>query len=215
GGGELGREWYAGGKGKNKSNSVTDLLSCAQFLLEKGWATPERLAITGVSAGGLVVGAALNRSPEYFRAAALHVPFVDPLSAMLSPDLPLTRVETAEWGAPATDPADYATIRSYAPYDNIRRMGADSQMPSILVTAGGLDQRVSVWQPAKWVALLREQGGYADSATASKLLFLPTMNKGHFYSESGNTTGDYAGNGFANAHSLVNAFFITQVSKKA
>ncbi|KAJ2164459.1 hypothetical protein GGH15_003916 [Coemansia sp. RSA 562] len=215
GGGELGREWYAGGKGKNKSNSVTDLLSCAQFLLEKGWATPERLAITGVSAGGLVVGAALNRSPEYFRAAALHVPFVDPLSAMLSPDLPLTRVETAEWGAPATDPADYAKIRSYAPYDNIRRMGADRQMPSILVTAGGLDQRVSVWQPAKWVALLREQGGYADSATASKLLFLPTMNKGHFYSESGNTTGDYAGNGFANAHSLVNAFFITQVSKKA
>ncbi|KAJ1755671.1 hypothetical protein LPJ77_006870 [Coemansia sp. RSA 2523] len=134
---------------------------------------------------------------------------------MLSPDLPLTRVETAEWGAPATDPADYATIRSYAPYDNIRRMGADRQMPSILVTAGGLDQRVSVWQPAKWVARLREQGGYADSASASKLLFLPTMNKGHFYSESGNTTGDYAGNGFANAHSLVNAFFITQVSKKA
>ncbi|KAJ2470510.1 hypothetical protein IWW56_006518, partial [Coemansia sp. RSA 2131] len=84
-------------------------------------------------------------------------------------------------------------------------MDRDRQAPSIMVTAGGLDQRVSVWQPAKWVARLREQGGYADPATDSKLIFLPTMNKGHFYSGSGDTTGDYTDNGFTSTHSLVNA----------
>ncbi|KAI8324922.1 hypothetical protein GQ54DRAFT_239469, partial [Martensiomyces pterosporus] len=136
-------------------SSVKDFLACSRFLLDKGWAAPEQLAATGVSAGGLVVGAALNMNPEYYRAAALHVPFVDPLSAMLSPDLPLTSVEFAEWGNPLTDAAAYSNIRQYAPYDNIKNMVDGKRAPSILVTAGGQDQRVSVWQPAKWVARLR------------------------------------------------------------
>ncbi|KAJ2675410.1 hypothetical protein IWW42_001196 [Coemansia sp. RSA 1085] len=195
GGSELGREWYSAGKGQNKSNSVSDLLHCAQSLLERGWTTPEKLAVAGISAGGLVVGAALNRSPEYFRAAALHVPFVDPLSAMLNPDLPLTKVETAEWGNPATSVSDYKTIQSYAPYDNIRN--ARSDRPSILVTAGGLDQRVSVWQPAKWVARLRDRGGYS-SATGAQLLFFPRRNEGHFYSEANRDDG-----GYIKVHSLL------------
>ncbi|KAJ2309200.1 hypothetical protein IWW54_003856 [Coemansia sp. RSA 2705] len=126
---------------------------------------------------------------------------------MLSPDLPLTQVETAEWGDPAANWADYATIRSYAPYDNIRAMGTQKRAPSILVTAGGLDQRVSVWQPAKWVARLRDQGGYSGNPAAPKLLFLPRMSEGHFHSDNAKP-----GSGFADTHSVINAFLINEVT---
>ncbi|KAJ1965995.1 hypothetical protein GGI12_000369 [Dipsacomyces acuminosporus] len=213
GGGELGREWYTGGKCAQKINSIKDYLACSRYLLDKGWATTQRLAATGVSAGGLVVGAALNMNPEYFRAAALHVPFVDPLSAMLSPDLPLTSVEFAEWGNPLADKAAYSSIQQYAPYENVRRIagGSGGCAPSILVTAGGQDQRVSVWQPAKWVARLRSVGGYsgpsAAAATCShapKLIFDARMDAGHFHLSSGG--------GFVQAQALRNAFLITETS---
>ncbi|KAJ2768287.1 hypothetical protein IWQ57_003602, partial [Coemansia nantahalensis] len=210
GGGDLGREWYASGKGRNKANAIRDLLACTRHLLERGWSAPERLAITGVSAGGLVVGAALNMSPEYYRAAALHVPFTDPLTAMLDPDLPLTGVETAEWGNPAASAADYAAMREYAPYDNIREAAALHNGPSILVTAGGQDQRVSIWQPAKWVARLRSRGGYSAAVPAgescrAKLLFVPRMEEGHFHAD--NDDG-----GSVAAYSLRNAFLISEVT---
>ncbi|KAJ2081221.1 hypothetical protein H4R24_002490 [Coemansia sp. RSA 988] len=216
GGGELGREWYAGGRGHNKINSVEDLLSCARFLLEKGWANPEKLAVAGVSAGGLTVAAALNSMPEYFRAASLHVPFVDPLSAMLSPDLPLTSAETAEWGDPIASAASYTSIRRYSPYDNINKMVAARLAPSILVTAGGQDQRVSVWQPAKWVARLRDHGRYSEHVTAnsrvaeSRLLFVTRMDEGHFHSNEDDNHEQYGG--FVRAHSLRNAFLTHELS---
>ncbi|KAJ1727726.1 hypothetical protein LPJ61_004427 [Coemansia biformis] len=214
GGGELGREWYAAGRGRNKVRAVNDLLACARFLLERGWSAPERLAVTGVSAGGLVVGAALNKAPEYFRAAALHVPFVDPLTAMLSPELPLTGVETAEWGNPAANAADYAAIGEYAPYDNIREAAAAGRAPAILVTAGGQDRRVSVWQPAKWVARLRSRGGYSASVAARakgqpKLIFVSRMGEGHFLSDGSPGDGD---GGSVMAHALRNAFLISELN---
>ncbi|PIA17346.1 hypothetical protein COEREDRAFT_41146 [Coemansia reversa NRRL 1564] len=216
GGGELGREWYVGGKGHNKINSVNDLLSCAQFLLEKGWTTPEKLAVTGVSAGGLTAAAALNSAPEYFRAASLHVPFVDPLSAMLCPDLPLTGAETAEWGNPISSVADYTAIQKYSPYDNIGNMMATGLAPSILVTAGGQDQRVSVWQPAKWVARLRDRGGYSKNvstnskATLARVLFVTRMEEGHFHSKESSSYDE--SDGFVRAHSLRNAFLTRELS---
>ncbi|KAJ1945538.1 hypothetical protein GGF37_001650 [Kickxella alabastrina] len=220
GGGELGREWYSSGRGQNKVNSVNDLIACAQYLLDKGWSSENQLAITGVSAGGLVIGAALNAQPTYFRAAALHVPFVDPLSAMLSPDLPLTSVETTEWGNPLTTMADYTCIAQYAPYDNIKNIVVgNKRSPSILVTAGGQDQRVSAWQPAKWVARLRSRGGYSEpvsrsDCSASKLIFSAAMGAGHFHSARDNgDQGEHNDDGsYINTHALRNAFLISETS---
>ncbi|KAJ2161577.1 hypothetical protein GGF46_001347 [Coemansia sp. RSA 552] len=188
----------------------SDLLSCARYLLDSGQAVPDRLALTGVSAGGLAAGAALNTSPELFRAATLHVPFVDPLSAMLDPDLPLTGVENAEWGNPAKNSKDFTAMRSYAPYDNIGPMCTSSKAPSILVTAGGQDQRVSAWQPAKWVARLRTTGGYSrkgslDGNTTAKLLFMAHMDAGHF-----GTAMD--SDGHIKAQALRNAFLINEIT---
>ncbi|KAJ2613730.1 hypothetical protein H4S08_002051 [Coemansia sp. RSA 1365] len=182
----------------------------------RGWAAPEKLAVTGVSAGGLTAAAALKSAPEYFRAASLHVPFVDPLSAMLSPDLPLTGAETAEWGNPITSVADYIAIQKYSPYENIGNMMAAGLAPSILVTAGGQDQRVSIWQPAKWVARLRDRGGYSKHASTnskameSRLLFITRMEDGHFHSKE--STSYDESDGFVRAHSLRNAFLTRELS---
>ncbi|KAJ1670795.1 hypothetical protein GGF38_001272 [Coemansia sp. RSA 25] len=162
-------------------------------------------------------------NPEYFRAAALHVPFVDPLSAMLNPDLPLTGVEISEWGNPLASVEAYAAIRDYAPYDNVRKASTDHPAPSILITAGGLDQRVSVWQPAKWVARLRSAGGYnqrvsSGGSSSPKLLLYSQMNAGHFHadaSESGasfGAGGDSSGGDFISAQALRNAFLINETS---
>ncbi|KAJ2746668.1 hypothetical protein GGI20_001169 [Coemansia sp. BCRC 34301] len=223
GGGELGREWYSAGKGAHKVNSIADYLSCARFLLDKGWSSSSNLAATGTSAGGLVVGAALNASPEYFRAAALHVPFVDPLSAMLSPDLPLTGVEISEWGNPLSSAAAYATIRDYAPYDNVFKAGIDRPAPSILVTAGGLDRRVSVWQPAKWVARLRSTGRYSQRVSSGgccvpKLLFYSQLSAGHFHADATEPNADSSagadgdGGNFISAQAMRIAFLIRETS---
>ncbi|KAJ1664508.1 hypothetical protein IW140_000511 [Coemansia sp. RSA 1813] len=152
-------------------------------------------------------------SPEYFRAATLHVPFVDPVSAMLNPDLPLTSVETAEWGDPVANRSDYCTIRHYSPYENTHLLASANHVPSILVTAGGQDKRVSVWQPAKWVARMRDSGCFEPhtdndnpkcSRGRSRLLFYPKMNEGHFHTNSND-------GGFINAHAFRNAFLIREV----
>jgi oligopeptidase B len=150
GGGELGREWYEDGKFLNKTNTFSDFIACARLLVAKGYTSSERLAIRGRSAGGLLIGAVLNQSPELFRCAVAQVPFVDTLTTMLDETLPLTINEYEEWGNP-NDVEFYNYMKSYSPYDNVR----PAAYPALLATAGLNDPRVPYWEPAKWVAALR------------------------------------------------------------
>lgn len=150
GGGELGEAWYRAGKLEHKQNSFDDFVAVAEHLVAAGFTTPEQLAISGGSAGGLLIGAVLNQRPELFAAAIAEVPFVDVLNTMHNPDLPLTVTEYDEWGDP-NDPEVEARIRAYAPYENVRAQG----YPAILAVAGYHDSRVQYWEAAKWVARLR------------------------------------------------------------
>ena len=151
GGGELGRRWYEDGKLLHKRNTFTDFVACAEHLVAAGYSSPARLAIQGGSAGGLLVGAAVNLRPDLFGAVVAEVPFVDCLTTIMDETLPLTVIEWEEWGNPVTDPAVYEYMRSYAPYDNV----APAPYPAMLVTAGLNDPRVSYWEPAKWAQKLR------------------------------------------------------------
>src|SRR6185436_9341407 len=126
----------------------------ARHLVAEGWAAPDRVAIRGGSAGGLLVGAAVNLAPDVFAAAVAEVPFVDALTTLLDPSLPLTVTEWEEWGNPLHDAQAYETMKAYAPYDNLQ----PGRHPRLLVTAGLNDPRVSYWEPAKYVARLRELG---------------------------------------------------------
>jgi oligopeptidase B len=152
GGGELGRGWYLDGKFEKKRNTFSDTVACARHMIDSGWTTPDQLGLRGGSAGGLLVGAALNLAPELFGAAVAQVPFVDALNTMLDPTLPLTVTEWEEWGNPAESEAIYREMRAYTPYENIRCV----DYPAILATAGLNDPRVGFWEPAKWVLALRE-----------------------------------------------------------
>ena len=170
GGGELGRPWYDDGKLEHKKNTFTDFVACAEHLVAEGYTSPDRLVARGGSAGGLLMGAVANLRPDLFRAIVAEVPFVDCLTTMLDDSLPLTITEWEEWGDPVHDPAIYDYIKSYAPYDNV--MAQD--YPALLVTAGLNDPRVQYWEPAKWVAKLRE------TATGVAPLFLKTdLGAGH------------------------------------
>jgi oligopeptidase B len=170
GGGELGRRWYLDGKLEHKANTFTDFVAAARHLVAEGWAAPDRVAIRGGSAGGLLVGAAVNLAPDLFRAAVAEVPFVDALTTMLDPSLPLTVTEWEEWGNPLHDADAYATMKSYAPYDNL----VAGRHPRLLVTAGLHDPRVSYWEPAKYVAKLRELDG-----VDAPVLLKTEMGAGH------------------------------------
>jgi oligopeptidase B len=150
GGGELGRTWYEDGKLLNKKNTFTDFIACAQYLVDQGYASPKKLAITGGSAGGLLMGAVMNMRPDLFTTVIADVPFVDLLNTMSDPSLPLTVTEYEEWGNPQ-DPKFFNYMASYSPYDNV----VDKPYPNLLVTAGLNDTRVSYWEPAKWVAKQR------------------------------------------------------------
>ena len=152
GGGELGRHWYEQGKLRHKHNSFEDFVACAEHLVAEGYTSPDRLAARGGSAGGLLVGAALNRRPDLFRAVVAEVPFVDVVNTMLDESLPLTVTEWEEWGNPQIE-EQYRWLREYAPYENI----AARPYPRLLVTAGLNDPRVQYWEPAKWVTALRDQ----------------------------------------------------------
>jgi oligopeptidase B len=158
GGGEMGRSWYEDGKFTAKPNTFTDFVTCARALVAEGWTTPGQLVARGGSAGGLLMGAVANLAPELFRAIVAEVPFVDCLTTILDETLPLTVLEWEEWGNPVEDPAIYAVMKAYSPYDNVRKQddaGRPVRYPDILATGGLSDPRVGFWEPAKWVAKLR------------------------------------------------------------
>jgi len=169
GGGEMGRTWYEDGRLEHKMNTFTDFISCAEHLVATGYTSPSRLAARGGSAGGLLMGAVMNLRPDLFAAIVAEVPFVDVVTTMLDASLPLTVTEWEEWGDPR-DPDDYARMRAYSPYDNVRV----EDYPAVLVTSGLNDPRVQYWEPAKWVAKLRV------SSTSAKPIYLRTeMGAGH------------------------------------
>lgn len=158
GGGELGRAWYEQGRLEHKATTFHDFVDVARALAERGFTTPERLAAMGGSAGGLLIGAALNEAPEAFRAAVAEVPFVDVLNTISDPSLPLTVGEWEEWGDPVHDEAAYRRMASWSPYDNVAATddgGRARRYPDLLVLGSLNDTRVSYWEPAKWVARLR------------------------------------------------------------
>jgi oligopeptidase B len=152
GGGELGRRWYDDGKLLHKINTFTDFVACARHLAAAGWTSPDRLVARGGSAGGLLVGAAANMAPDAFGGIAAQVPFVDALTSILDPSLPLTVTEWEEWGDPLHDPAVYAYMKSYTPYENIN---PEAFYPPILAITSLNDTRVLYTEPAKWIAKLQ------------------------------------------------------------
>jgi oligopeptidase B len=178
GGGELGRRWYLEGKLAHKRNTFTDVIAAAEHLVADGYAAPGRVAVRGGSAGGLMVGAVITMRPDRFRAAVAEVPFVDVVTTMHDPTLPLTVIEWEEWGNPE-DPGVEAYIASYSPYDNV----APVPYPSLYVTSGFNDPRVSYHEPAKWVAKLR-----ATATGEAPIVFRTEIVAGH-----GGPSGRYDG----------------------
>ncbi|XP_047330026.1 protease 2 [Impatiens glandulifera] len=174
GGGEMGREWYENGKLLKKKNTFTDFIACAEYLVENKYGSKEKVCIDGRSAGGLLIGAVLNMRPDLFTAAVAGVPFVDVLTTMLDPSIPLTTSEWEEWGDPRKEEF-YHYMKSYSPVDNV----AARSYPAILVTAGLHDPRVMYSEPAKFVAKLREM-----KTDDNMLLFKCETGAGHF-SKSG------------------------------
>src|SRR5687767_11384526 len=169
GGEELGRPWYQQGKLLHKRNTFTDFISAAEHLLEAGYTSRDRLAISGGSAGGLLMGAVVNMRPDLFAAVVADVPFVDVVTTMLDASIPLTVIEYEEWGNP-NEREFYEYMKSYSPYDNV----VPQPYPPMLVTAGLNDPRVAYWEPAKWVAKLR-----ATKTDSNRLLLKTNMGAGH------------------------------------
>lgn len=170
GGDDLGYQWYLDGKLKKRTNTFNDFVDVARGLVAQGWAAPGMISASGGSAGGELMGAVINQAPELFRAVVAHVPFVDVLNTMLDESLPLTPGEWPEWGNPITSRQDFELIRSYSPYDQVKPQA----YPALMVTAGLNDPRVTYWEPAKWVAKLR------DMKTDDKpLIFKTNMGAGH------------------------------------
>ncbi|HET9691898.1 MAG TPA: S9 family peptidase [Acidimicrobiales bacterium] len=151
GGGEMGRTWYEQGRLAAKPTTFSDFIACAEHLVGLGWTSPAGLVARGGSAGGLLMGAVANMRPDLFRAVVAEVPFVDVLTSMSDPSLPLTVTEWEEWGNPVDDAEAYRVMRAYSPYDNVTAQA----YPAMWVTAGLNDPRVGYWEPAKWVCKLR------------------------------------------------------------
>lgn len=170
GGDDLGRAWYKAGKLERRTNTFTDFVDVANGLIAHGLTERGRISISGGSAGGELMGAVINSDPDLWGAVVAHVPFVDVLATMLDASLPLTPGEWPEWGNPIEDHAAFELIRSYSPYDNVRAQA----YPPLLVTAGLNDPRVTYWEPAKWVARLREL-----KTDANELLLKTNMGAGH------------------------------------
>ena len=176
GGSEMGRRWYEEGKFLSKKNTFTDFIAAAERLVALGYTRPEKLAARGGSAGGLLIGAVINLRPDLFRAVHAAVPFVDVVNTMMDPSLPLTVIEYEEWGDP-NESEYYEYIKSYSPYDNV----AEQDYPHLLATAGLNDPRVHFWEPAKWIAKLRER-----KTDENDLLLRTNMDSGH-----GGSSGRY------------------------
>lgn len=157
GGGELGRTWYEGGKKLHKRNTFTDFVACARHLIDIDVTSSDRLVAEGGSAGGLLMGAVANLAPQLFSGILAVVPFVDPLTSILDPSLPLTVIEWDEWGDPLHNEEVYHYMKSYSPLENVH----DVHYPSILAVTSLNDTRVLYVEPAKWVARLREVGADA------------------------------------------------------
>jgi oligopeptidase B len=169
GGGELGKAWHDAGRMLQKRNSFTDFAAVADALVARGYGSRQRLVIEGGSAGGLLLGAALNLRPDLCRAAVSHVPFVDVINTMLDESLPLTVGEFEEWGNPKQKP-DYDYMVSYCPYTNL----APRAYPAMLVRTAFNDSQVMYWEPAKYVARLRTL-----KTDTNPLLLKTNMDAGH------------------------------------
>lgn len=169
GGSDMGRAWYEDGKLLKKKNTFTDFIACAEHLVAQKYTRPDRLFAAGASAGGLLMGAVVNMRPDLFKGVIAGVPYVDVITTMLDPGIPLTAQEFDEWGNPAQK-EDYDYMLSYSPYDNVEA----KDYPAMLVTTGLYDSQVQYWEPAKWVAKLR------SLKTDKNLLLLHTnMDAGH------------------------------------
>jgi oligopeptidase B len=178
GGGEMGRSWYDQGKKLAKKNTFTDFVDATTYLGSSGWVDPARIAAIGGSAGGLLMGAVANLAPEKYRSIVAQVPFVDALTTILDPELPLSALEWEEWGNPITDPDVYRYMKEYTPYENVRPVA----YPRIAAVTSYNDTRVLYVEPAKWVAQLRE------TTTGSEPIVLKTeMDGGH-----GGASGRYS-----------------------
>jgi len=176
GGGEMGRSWYEMGRLAQKPTTFSDFVAVAQWLVDQGWTSADRLAARGGSAGGLLMGAAMNLAPELFRAVVAEVPFVDVVTTMLDDSLPLTIGEFEEWGDPGASPTSYRTMVGYSPYDNVRSLsesGEPVRYPNLFVTGGLNDSRVGFWEPAKWALRLR------DANAANRVLLKTELGAGH------------------------------------
>src|SRR5690606_31722698 len=169
GGQEMGRQWYLDGKLMKKKNTFTDFIDCGRFLIQEKYTSKVHLYALGRSAGGLLMGAVLNMAPDLWNGVIAAVPFVDVLTTMSDSTIPLTTNEYDEWGNPA-DSAAYFYIKSYSPYDNVKAQ----DYPNILVMTGLHDSQVQYFEPAKWVAKLR------DMKTNDNILLLKAnMDAGH------------------------------------
>ena len=173
----MGRDWYEKGKLLHKKNTFNDFVDCSKYLIEKKYTSAEHLYAYGGSAGGLLMGAVINQAPELYRGVIAAVPFVDVITTMLDDSIPLTTYEYDEWGDP-NQKKYYDYMKSYSPYDQVSQQA----YPNLLVTTGYHDSQVQYWEPAKWVAMLR------DKKLDSNLLFLHTnMKAGH-----GGASGRYS-----------------------
>jgi len=169
GGSEMGRKWYEDGKLLNKKNTFTDFIDCAEYLVDKKYTNPAKLFAMGGSAGGLLMGAIVNMEPDLFKGVIASVPWVDVVTTMLDESIPLTTSEFDEWGNPINK-SYYDYMLSYSPYDNVEA----KNYPAMMVTTGLHDSQVQYFEPAKWVAKLR------DMKTDNNILILDTdMESGH------------------------------------
>jgi oligopeptidase B len=169
GGQEMGRQWYEDGKLLKKKNTFTDFIDCAKYLITKNYTSQRHLYAMGGSAGGLLMGAVVNMNPEIWHGIVAQVPFVDVVTTMLDDTIPLTTGEYDEWGNP-NDKIYYDYMKSYSPYDNVEA----KEYPTMLVTTGLHDSQVQYWEPAKWVAKLREL-----KTDTNKILLFTNMEAGH------------------------------------
>ena len=166
----MGRDWYEDGKILKKKNTFTDFIDCGDHLIKNGCSGEDKLFAMGGSAGGLLMGAVVNMRPDLWKGVVAAVPFVDVVTTMLDESIPLTTGEWDEWGNPITSKESYDYMLSYSPYDNVEA----KPYPNMLVTTGLHDSQVQYWEPAKWVAKLRDM-----KTDNNSLLMHTNMGAGH------------------------------------